>query len=72
MVQVAIPIRAVGFRKNKKEVYFTYMGIGEQTPLNRLLSFFAHRVTSPTLSMVQTLISIGQGVKVWRGSKNCR
>jgi hypothetical protein len=31
---------------------------------------FAHHVTSPTLSMVQYFISIGQGFTVWRGFKN--
>jgi hypothetical protein len=52
MVQLAIPVRAVGVSKNKKKVntfgnciFHVY---GEQTPLNRLLSFLAHRVTSPT------------------------
>ena len=52
MVQVAIPVRAVGVSKNKKKVntfsnciFHVY---GEQTPLNRLFSFFSHRVNSPT------------------------
>jgi hypothetical protein len=46
MVQVAIPVRAVGVRKNKKKVNMRSSGncifhvYGEQTPLNRLLSFF--------------------------------
>jgi hypothetical protein len=53
MVQVAIPVQAVGVQKNKKRqtrrvtVYFTHMGIGEPTPLNRLLSFFAHHAILP-------------------------
>jgi hypothetical protein len=52
LVQVAIADGAVEVRKNKKKVntfgnciFHVY---GEQTPLNRLLSFVAHRVTSPT------------------------
>jgi hypothetical protein len=32
--------------------------------------FFAHHLTSPTLSIVQNFLSIDQGVTVWRGSKN--
>jgi hypothetical protein len=74
MVQLAIPVRAVGVSKNKKKantcgncIFHVY---GEQTPLNRLLSFFAHRVTSPTLSIVQNFISIGKGVTAGRVSKN--
>jgi hypothetical protein len=53
MVQVAIPLWAVGVRK-KKEVKMRSSGncifhvYGEEAPLNRLLSFFAHRVISPT------------------------
>jgi hypothetical protein len=47
MVQVSSPVRAVGFRKNEQRkantsgncIFHVY---GEQTPLNRLLSFFAH------------------------------
>jgi hypothetical protein len=42
---------------------------GEQIQLNRLLSMLAHRVTSPTLSIVQNFISIGQGVTAGRGPK---
>jgi hypothetical protein len=53
MVQMAIAVRAVGVRKNKKKKVNTsgnciFHVYGEQTPLNRLLSFFAHRVISPT------------------------
>jgi hypothetical protein len=75
MVQVAIPVRAVDLPKNKQKEVNTsgnciFHVYGEQTPLNRLLSFLAHRVTSLTLSIVLNFISIGQGVTVWRGSKN--
>jgi hypothetical protein len=52
MVQVAIPVRAVGFPKNKKRVNTSgnciFHVYREPTPLNRLLSFLAHRVISPT------------------------
>jgi hypothetical protein len=74
MVQVTIPVWAVGVSKNKKQVntfgnciFHVY---GEETPLNRLLSFLAHRVTLPTLSIVQNFISIGQGVTAGRGTQN--
>jgi hypothetical protein len=73
MVQLAFPVRAVGVSKNEKKgntfgkIFHVY---GEQTPLNRLLSFLAHRVTSLTLSIVQNFISIGEGVTAGRGSKN--
>jgi hypothetical protein len=75
MVQAAISVRAVGVSKNKKKgintsrncIFHVY---GEQTPLNRLLSFLTHRVTSRLLSFVQNFISIGQGVTAGRGSKN--
>jgi hypothetical protein len=45
MVQVTIPVRAVGVSKNKKKMVNTFGNCifhvyGEQTPLNRLLSFF--------------------------------
>jgi hypothetical protein len=74
MVQVSFPVRAIGFRKKKEKVNTSVNCIfhvyGEQTPLNRLLSFFAHRVASPTLSIVQNFILIGQGVSMMRGSKN--
>jgi hypothetical protein len=73
MVQLAIPVRAVGVSKNKKKVNTFGNSIfhiyGEQAPLNRVLSFLAHRVISPTLSIVQNFISIGQGVTAGRGSK---
>jgi hypothetical protein len=43
MVQVAIPVLAVGFRKNKEKVNISgnciFPAYGEQTSLNRLLSF---------------------------------
>jgi hypothetical protein len=76
MVQVPIPVQAVGVRKNKKRVNMRSSSNcilhinSEQNPLNRLLSLFAHHVTSPTLSIVQNFISMGQGVTVWWGSKN--
>jgi hypothetical protein len=49
MVQLAIPVRAVGVSKNKKSKVNTFGNCifhvyGEQTLLNRLLSFLAHRV----------------------------
>jgi hypothetical protein len=51
MVQVSFAVRAVGFPKNKKKVNTSgnciFHVCGEQTPLNRLLSCFAHRVTWP-------------------------
>jgi hypothetical protein len=46
MVQLAIPVRAVGVSKNKMKKRVSTFGncifhvYGEQTPLNRLLSFF--------------------------------
>jgi hypothetical protein len=52
MVQLAIPVRAVGLSKNKKKVNTVgnciFHVYGEQISLNRLVSFLAHRVTSPT------------------------
>jgi hypothetical protein len=53
MVQLAIPVRAVGVSKNNRKEVNTFGNCifhvyGEQTPLNRLLSFLAHRVTSRT------------------------
>jgi hypothetical protein len=74
MAQVAIQVRAVGLPKNKKRVN-TYGNCifhvcGERTPLKRLLSFLAHRVISPTQSIVQYFMLIGQGVTVGRGSKD--
>jgi hypothetical protein len=75
MVQVAIPVRGAGFRKNNKKLVnisgnCIFHVDGEQTPQNRLLSFLAHRVILPMLLILQNLISIVQGVTVWRGSKN--
>jgi hypothetical protein len=68
---VAIPVRAVEFPKNKKKkvnnfgncIFHVY---AEQTPLNRLLSFLAHRVTSPTLSIAKFLIDRSRDLR-WGG-----
>jgi hypothetical protein len=43
---------------------------GEQTPLNRLLSFFSTSNELADVIIVQNFISIAQGVTVERGSKN--
>jgi hypothetical protein len=75
MVQAAIAVRAIGVRKNKKKKVNTSgkLYISRKwgaDPLNRVLSFLAHRVNSPTFLIMQNFISIGQGVTVGRGSKN--
>jgi hypothetical protein len=71
MVQVAFPVRAVGFRKNRKIEINTsgnciFHAYGEQTPLNRLVSFLAHHVTSPTLLLCKISYRSVKGLR-WDG-----